>query len=216
MNVMYDDACNLAYKIVLRVLEKMWVCCFDEKFKRNYYVNTVTEVAQWTKPYHQKNFKTREIEEDVFIKIIMKYDILATGPFIELLHNRPSDLWPNSEMFLKQQEQRYRKAETKRVEPLQTRSPQAIRKGQNKSKAKRSFRKSGDSNELFVVGSLDDVSVGDSSIQSVDKVDDDSVGTVNDVSEKEMDAYDWTSDIAEVLVAAKLEQDGDESLEKVV
>ena len=112
LEVIFNDACETSFEYVSRALNRIWTRCFDESSGRYFYVNKLSNVAQWTRPFHQKNFRSREIELDIFIKVVLKFDLLASGPFIELLHNNPKDLWPNSEMFLKQQENRHRRVAT--------------------------------------------------------------------------------------------------------
>jgi WW domain len=138
MGVIFEDACELSFEMISRVLERMWVCCWDEKLQRHFYVNRNTNIAQWTRPYHQKNFRTREIEEDAFVKVAMKFDILANGPFVELLYNRPQDLWSNSEMFLKQQEIRTKRALANREDKN---SPNLLKEVKDR-KQKKGLRKS--------------------------------------------------------------------------
>ena len=67
------------------------------------------------------------------------------SPFVELLHNQPSDLWPNSEMFLKQHETRIKRAQEKEEEDamMQAGGNTTITTGANKiANRKSKFRKS--------------------------------------------------------------------------
>ncbi len=76
IDFIFEDACNLSFEIVTRALDTLWTCCWDDKLKRNFYINKANNTAQWTRPFHQKNFHTREIEETVFLKTFLKFDIL--------------------------------------------------------------------------------------------------------------------------------------------
>jgi hypothetical protein len=77
VDYIFNDACQLSFEIVTRALDTIWTRCWDEKLKRHFYVNKITNTAQWTRPFHQKNFHTREIEESVFLKTLLKFDILT-------------------------------------------------------------------------------------------------------------------------------------------
>ena len=110
------EACEISFEYVSRALDRIWTRCYDDSTNRYFYVNKIEKKAQWTRPFHQKNFRNREIELDTFIRVILKFDLLATGPFVELLHNSPKDLWPNSEMFLKNQLLRKKKMSANRAD----------------------------------------------------------------------------------------------------
>lgn len=116
MEAIFLDACEISFEYVSRALDRIWTRCLDDATNRHFYINKIDKKAQWTRPFHQRNFRNREIELDTFIKVILKFDLLATGPFVELLHNSPRDLWPNSEMFLKNQQQRQRRLQANRHE----------------------------------------------------------------------------------------------------
>lgn len=76
IDFIFEDACHLSFEIVTRSLDTLWTCCWDDKLKRHFYINNINNTAQWTRPFHQKNFHTREIEEIVFLKTLLKFDIL--------------------------------------------------------------------------------------------------------------------------------------------
>ena len=98
---MFDEACVWSHANLLRCLELIWYRSQDIK-GRDYYLNTVTNKTQWSKPYHTKTFVCNEIEVDAFVYIMLTYDIIPKSQFVELMHVMPKDLWPNSDVFLKQ------------------------------------------------------------------------------------------------------------------
>ena len=77
IEIIFNDACAMSFELITRALDTIWSCCWDDFLKRNFYVNKVTNSAQWTRTFHKKNFHTREIEEAVFFQVLLKYDVLA-------------------------------------------------------------------------------------------------------------------------------------------
>eukprot|EP01038_Epipyxis_sp_PR26KG_P013380 gene13380-17942_t len=89
---------------------------------RYYYVNLRTSQTQWCKPYHLKTFRSHDINKDAFVAVLLRRDVFAKCPLIELLHLSPSDLWPEADMFHKQ----VREMAAKRAEGLNSLRQQAM------------------------------------------------------------------------------------------
>lgn len=103
IDALFDEACELSYETTIRSLEKMWkrfTADAEEEILRSklyygstgqlnslltskgdipYYVNCKTLVTQWQRPYHQRTFRTIDIELHTFISIILRHNILARG-----------------------------------------------------------------------------------------------------------------------------------------
>jgi hypothetical protein len=127
---MFEEAVEHAHACVMRDLQVIWMRLQEElevpdveaekeqlvrtskhskdhpaitmMVKKNFYVNTRTGLSQWQLPFRYHTFRANDIEYNSFCHIIMQHDIMPTSPLSELLHMTPKDLWPNSDMFLKQ------------------------------------------------------------------------------------------------------------------
>jgi hypothetical protein len=69
---------------------------------REFFVNMRTMISQWTRPFWPRTFRQQDIDMDIFVQILIRYDVFPRSPFLEVLNITPQDLWPNSETFYKQ------------------------------------------------------------------------------------------------------------------
>eukprot|EP01039_Chlorochromonas_danica_P000143 gene142-151_t len=76
---------------------------------REFWVNLHTSISQWTRPYAPRIFRSQDIEIETFVQILIRKDIFAKSPFLELLNIAPRDLWPNADMFYKQIKEKMKK-----------------------------------------------------------------------------------------------------------
>jgi len=113
VKTVYDEAVQWCHDSVIQTLEQIWVRMEEEITGKAFYLNKKTGKTQWTCPYHSKTFRSGDIEEEAFLAILMQSDVLAKSPFLDLVHLAPKDLWPNSDMFLKQKEARILKEKAK-------------------------------------------------------------------------------------------------------
>ena len=113
VGMVYEEAVAWGYEAVLKVLEQTWVKMYDDDSEKHFYLNKKTGKTQWTCPYNPKTFRSGDIEEEAFMAILIQENVLAKSPFLDLVHLAPKDLWPNSDMFLKQKEARILKEKAK-------------------------------------------------------------------------------------------------------
>lgn len=118
MNEMFNEAIDWSHRNVLRSLELTFMRCThrftptelhnirkmvptaeDVPFSKDYYVNMLTSLCQWTCPYHPRIFRSQDVEIDAFVAIAIQHDVLPSSPLLEFMHIAPKDLWPNADMF---------------------------------------------------------------------------------------------------------------------
>ena len=101
---MFDEALDLAYEQVTHSLKLLWRRYIDEAANyiiqprdgantgthhnaglrhghrvlgtnREFWVNTKTNISQWTRPYHTRMFRIQDIEIETFVQILIHKDI---------------------------------------------------------------------------------------------------------------------------------------------
>eukprot|EP00604_Paraphysomonas_vestita_P000376 CAMPEP_0174825742 /NCGR_PEP_ID=MMETSP1107-20130205/43063_1 /TAXON_ID=36770 /ORGANISM="Paraphysomonas vestita, Strain GFlagA" /LENGTH=507 /DNA_ID=CAMNT_0016057655 /DNA_START=1336 /DNA_END=2856 /DNA_ORIENTATION=- len=118
INKYFKAAQELGYEITKRQLEAMWITFQHPTENRIVYYNRVTEHCQWTCPYRLKTFEAHDIDENTFIEIMLRYQIIDKSPLLEYFHVTPSDLWPNTEVFYRELELSKRRENVKRKQAL--------------------------------------------------------------------------------------------------
>lgn len=135
---LYEDAVATGHESVNMVLQQMWVKMETRIDEKTYYLNNKTGRTQWTRPYYDRTFRSPQVELDALFATIIKADIFPQSPFLELLHLAPKDLWPNSDMLLKQMEARDYKAKEKelmRIQAIQDEKDRIEREKREKEEA---------------------------------------------------------------------------------
>ncbi len=105
IDMMFDEALDLAFDQVLRSLDLLWRRYIDEASNyivqtrdgmppphlphgigsrhghrvlgtnREFWVNTKTNISQWTRPFHARMFRIQDIEMDSFVQIMIRKDL---------------------------------------------------------------------------------------------------------------------------------------------
>lgn len=90
---------------------------FEDPYEKrdHFYMHTKSQKTQWVKPYHQRTFHMKDIELDAFIYIIIRYNLFAQSPLLEMLYLSPKDLWPNADVMLKQLAKKHQVAADSRL-----------------------------------------------------------------------------------------------------
>jgi hypothetical protein len=74
---LFQTACERTADLNNLILEQLWtrVGHTDGRF---YYLNNKTGRTQWTAPYRERTFRSSDIEMEVFVSMILQYDLLAS------------------------------------------------------------------------------------------------------------------------------------------
>ena len=69
-----------------------------------FYVNLHARTTQWNRPFRLRTFHCQDVDIEDFVATILHHDCFARSPLMELFRIRPSELWPNIDIFAKQLE----------------------------------------------------------------------------------------------------------------
>ena len=114
---MFEDAITRSHEVVLRALERVWRPLYmsstlpprlsknkSDECDKVFYVNLHAKTTQWNRPFRLRTFHCQDVDIEDFVATILHHDCFARSPLMELFRIRPSELWPNIDIFAKQLE----------------------------------------------------------------------------------------------------------------
>ena len=114
---MFEDAIARSHEVVLRALERVWRPLYmsstlpprlskikSDECDKVFYVNLHARTTQWNRPFRLRTFHCQDVDIEDFVATILHHDCFARSPLMELFRIRPSELWPNIDIFAKQLE----------------------------------------------------------------------------------------------------------------